>query len=219
MPKPRVNLTRFHGVLAPNKQYRARVTPGKRGRGGLVVAAAEAEEPTAAERRASMTWAQRLRRVFNIDLEICSACGGAVRIVACIEAPEVIGKLLAHLERKTLDPETSRPPSRGAPQWACSADLFQQSVTRQAAPRGATGGSFAGYLSNGLIQPAGRVICAVSRRFAGMEDGSVPVGLAIGYTSGRAKRVLIFLILRYSRLARGGGGPGNHRSQSSPSIR
>ena len=30
--KPRVNLTRFHGVFAPNSQHRARVTPAKRGR-------------------------------------------------------------------------------------------------------------------------------------------------------------------------------------------
>lgn len=27
VPKPRVNLTRFHGLFAPNSQYRARVTP------------------------------------------------------------------------------------------------------------------------------------------------------------------------------------------------
>jgi len=33
VPKPRVNLTRFHGVFAPNSQQRASVTPGKRGRG------------------------------------------------------------------------------------------------------------------------------------------------------------------------------------------
>ena len=34
VPKPRVNLTRFHGVFAPNSEYRARVTPAKRGREG-----------------------------------------------------------------------------------------------------------------------------------------------------------------------------------------
>jgi len=34
VPKPRVNVTRFHGVFAPNSQYRTRVTPAKRGRGG-----------------------------------------------------------------------------------------------------------------------------------------------------------------------------------------
>ena len=29
-----------------------------------------------------MTWAQRLKRVFGIDIETCPACGGAVRVIA-----------------------------------------------------------------------------------------------------------------------------------------
>ncbi len=33
IPKSRVNLTRFHGVFAPNSKYRALVTPAKRGKG------------------------------------------------------------------------------------------------------------------------------------------------------------------------------------------
>ncbi len=53
MPKPRVNLTRFHGVFAPNSKYRARVTPAKRGRGGRHAKPADTEEPTPAERRAA----------------------------------------------------------------------------------------------------------------------------------------------------------------------
>lgn len=32
IPKPRVNLTRFHGVFAPNSQHRVQVTPAKRGK-------------------------------------------------------------------------------------------------------------------------------------------------------------------------------------------
>ncbi len=47
-----------------------------------------------------MTWAQRLKRVFHIDIETCSVCGGAMRIVACIEDPVVIEKILAHLDAK-----------------------------------------------------------------------------------------------------------------------
>jgi hypothetical protein len=33
VPKPRVNLTRFHGMFAPNSKYRVDVTPAKRGKG------------------------------------------------------------------------------------------------------------------------------------------------------------------------------------------
>ena len=31
VPKPRVNLTRFHGVLAPNHRWRGEITPARRG--------------------------------------------------------------------------------------------------------------------------------------------------------------------------------------------
>ena len=51
----------------------------------------EAEERTPVERHAAMTWVQRLKRVFNID--ICGACGGAVKAIACLEDPVVINRL------------------------------------------------------------------------------------------------------------------------------
>jgi len=123
VPKPRVHLTRFHGVFAPNSQHRALVTPAKRGRGNKRQATDEGQAPTPAERRAAMTWAQRLMRVFGIDITICSVCGGALRIISCIEDPVVIEKILTHLDKK--DPDSSvepaqLPPCRAPPQ----SDLF-----------------------------------------------------------------------------------------------
>ena len=67
-----------------------------------------------------MTWAQRLKRVFNIDIGTCRECGGSVRVIACIEDPVVINKILEHLKGKegvsgeTLLPE-SRAPRGGLP--------------------------------------------------------------------------------------------------------
>ena len=111
-----MNLTRFHGVFAPNSKYRAQVTPDKRGKGGQHATTADLEEPTPAERRAAMTWAQRLKRVFGIDIETCLACGGAVRIITCIEDPDVIEKILTHLDVKGGEREaTRRPPCRAPP--------------------------------------------------------------------------------------------------------
>jgi hypothetical protein len=55
-----------------------------RGKGTKVQTLDEPHIQTPAERCASMTWAQRLKRVFNIDIETCPTCGGAVRIIACI---------------------------------------------------------------------------------------------------------------------------------------
>ncbi|MGB5254324.1 MAG: transposase, partial [Sedimenticolaceae bacterium] len=117
VPKPRVNLTRFHGVFAPNGRHRARVTPAKRGSGRERLSQGDSHEPTPAERGAAMTWAQRLKRVFGIDVETCPVCGGAARIIACIEDPFVIEKILTHLDSKAVEPEAPRrPPCRAPPQ-------------------------------------------------------------------------------------------------------
>jgi len=52
------------------------VTPAKRGKSKKGIAAQQQPDPTPAERRASMTWAQRLKRVFNIEFETCSEALG-----------------------------------------------------------------------------------------------------------------------------------------------
>ena len=67
-------------------------------------------------RRASMTGALRLKRVFGIDIETCTACGGPMRIIACIEDPAVIKAILAHLTSKARPMHALRLPlGRGPP--------------------------------------------------------------------------------------------------------
>ena len=46
---------------------------------------------------APMSWARLLKRVFKIDMEHCSQCGGTLKIIAAIEHPSVIAKILTHL--------------------------------------------------------------------------------------------------------------------------
>ncbi len=48
-----------------------------------------------------MSWAQRLKRVFNIDVKTCRVCGGAAKVIACIEDAAVISKILNHLAEKS----------------------------------------------------------------------------------------------------------------------
>jgi hypothetical protein len=116
VPKPRVNLTRFHGVFAPNSKHRVQVTPAGRGKGNKVKLADKPQDQSLFERRASMTWAQRLKRVFNIDIETCNKCGGAVKVIACIEDPVVIRKILSHMDKKaTLNGPVVLPQPRAPP--------------------------------------------------------------------------------------------------------
>ena len=116
-PAPRRNLTRYHGVFAPNSKYRAQVIAGESAKRSKVT-----EERSAAARHRAMTWMQRLKRVFNIDIEICERCGGPVRVMASIEDPAVIALILNHLKKKqeegmhakpvTLPPERAPPRER-----------------------------------------------------------------------------------------------------------
>jgi hypothetical protein len=46
---------------------------------------------------ARMSWARRLKRVFDIDIEHCPNCSGSLKIIAAIEDPPVIVKILSHL--------------------------------------------------------------------------------------------------------------------------
>ena len=65
----------------------------------------------------SMTWMQRLKRVFNIDIETCERCSGQVKIIASIEDPAVIDIILAHLKGKGPSAELALvPEGRGPPQ-------------------------------------------------------------------------------------------------------
>jgi hypothetical protein len=53
--------------------------------------------------------------VFAIDIEVCRRCGGQLRVIASIEDPPVIERILEHLGG---DGELSDPanPSRAPPQ-------------------------------------------------------------------------------------------------------
>jgi len=101
------------------------VTPVSSGKVKKPTADAEADgrqEPDlTASKRKGMCWAQRLKRVFNIDVSICSACGGPMKIIASIEDPFVIGKILSHLEAMfgSQGPENRRPGARAPPSAFC----------------------------------------------------------------------------------------------------
>ncbi|MCW3641476.1 IS91 family transposase, partial [Burkholderia cenocepacia] len=77
-------------------------------------------EPRSPEqKRRAMSWAQRLKRVFSIDVTACVHCGGAVRIVASIEDPKAIRAIraiLAHFEKHgALEQAHYRPAARAPP--------------------------------------------------------------------------------------------------------
>ncbi|MGB5200563.1 MAG: transposase [Sedimenticolaceae bacterium] len=84
VPRPRINLTRYHGVFAPSSPIRRAIVPtpanARRRRMRKDSAAAPATRqcaPTDSRSdcndppTAPLTWAQRLKRVFEIDITLC----------------------------------------------------------------------------------------------------------------------------------------------------
>jgi Putative transposase len=103
VPRPRVHLTRFAGVFAPHFKFRSMVVPKPK------EPPPEAEAPAAKSR---ISWARLLKRV-NIDVETCPMCAGLMKIIAAIEDPPVIKKILEHLGLPTKPPVPW--PARGPP--------------------------------------------------------------------------------------------------------
>jgi hypothetical protein len=118
VPPPRMHLTRFHGVVAPHSKLRAAVTPAHRGVGGKSDPADSGKPLTACH--VAMCWAQRLKRVFGVQIDTCARCGGQLKVIASIEEPEVIAKILAHLEKTAPDQQQAKLPlgARAPPQQA-----------------------------------------------------------------------------------------------------
>jgi hypothetical protein len=113
VPPPRMHLTRFHGVFAPHSKLRAAVRLARRGMGAPKQPRAPVADPAKPPpRHVAMNWAQRLKRVFGIEIEGCARCGGKLKILASIEEPQVIAKILWHLQRTAPEQYPSQLPLR-----------------------------------------------------------------------------------------------------------
>ncbi len=102
-------------VFAPHFKYRAMVVPKPK---------VEAPQLRADDQsvKSRISWARLFKRVFGIDVETCRLCGSKMKIIAAIEDPQVIKKILEHLDLPTKSPMPW--PARGPPSRA--EDDFQK---------------------------------------------------------------------------------------------
>jgi hypothetical protein len=107
VPKPRMHLTRYNGVLGPAATWRPEVIPPAAGPetqpaanvacslAPAVINATEETTPAKSEARhpRNYAWAELMRRVWEFDVLAC-ACGGRLRILSAIHPPETTRKIL-----------------------------------------------------------------------------------------------------------------------------
>lgn len=112
VPQPRIHLIRYHGVFAPHHSWRAQIVPkrtvGTQGTNYPI----KPKKPS----RHRHSFAELLKRVFNIDLTTCPDCGGAVKFISAIMKRDVVVKILNHLGLSTTLPEFT--PARAPPNLA-----------------------------------------------------------------------------------------------------
>jgi hypothetical protein len=65
-------------------------------------------------RRRGYLWADLMRRTFGIDVLACPRCGGRLRLIALMDNPRVVERILRHLGLPTDRPEPR--PARSPPQ-------------------------------------------------------------------------------------------------------
>ena len=58
-------------------------------------------------RECRRTWARLIQKVYEVDPLVCPDCGGRLEVVAFIDAPQTIRKILQHLQLRVLP---ARPP-------------------------------------------------------------------------------------------------------------
>ena len=88
VPRPRVNLILYYGVLGARAAWRPQVVPRRTSgpdpaTGDHVDEACAAATPDTARRRArGEGWAALMRRTFGFDVLACPQCGGCLRLIA-----------------------------------------------------------------------------------------------------------------------------------------
>ena len=125
VPRTRINLILYHGVLGPRAAWRAEVVrrqPSVQdGAAGVKDSAAEpvreADPAATAWRHArGQCWASLMARTFRLDVLACPRCGGRLRLIALIEEAAVIDRILRHLGVPTEIPPRV-PPARHHTAW------------------------------------------------------------------------------------------------------
>ena len=114
IPEPRRHIVRYYGWysnVSRGKRRKAEAESGEVGDGqaGEPSCAARAEARVARTLRRS--WAQLIKRIYEVDPLVCPSCGAEMKVIACITEHDVVDAILRHLERGEAK-EARGPPRR-----------------------------------------------------------------------------------------------------------
>ena len=74
----------------------------------------DAEIPHPSRQAARAAWAKLIRKVYEVDPLLCPKCGAQMRVIALIEEPTVIERILSWFRLWAPLPASGPAPPRGA---------------------------------------------------------------------------------------------------------
>ena len=113
IPPSHLNLVRSHGIVATNARDRSQTVPTPP---SPTVSSTPGYSPAPPFRTHRLTWAALLARVFALDVTVCPACGGRLRLIAALTDPVSVRRYLQGVGLPTEPPPLL--PTRVPPQQA-----------------------------------------------------------------------------------------------------
>ena len=94
------------------KRRKAEAENGEVGGGDAGPASRAARAETCDIRSLKRSWAQLIKRIYEVDPLVCPSCGGEMKVIAFITEHEVVDKILRHLKRHGEGERERGPPGR-----------------------------------------------------------------------------------------------------------
>ena len=114
IPEPRPHLVRYYGWysnVARGRRRREEESGCGCGRGSDHSSGRKRDDgPDARAMRRS--WAQLIKRIYEVDPLVCPSCGAEMKLIAFITEHEVVDKILRHLKRRDEEGRGRGPPRR-----------------------------------------------------------------------------------------------------------
>mgnify|MGYP001826475941 CR=1 FL=1 len=103
IPEPRRHLVRYYGWysnVSRGKRRKEAVENGEVGGAAADSFSHAAREEIRDARALRRSWAQLIKRIYEVDPLVCPACGSEMKVISFITEHDVVDSILRHLERR-----------------------------------------------------------------------------------------------------------------------
>ncbi len=115
IPEPRRHLVRYYGWysnVSRGGRRKAEAEVERVAAVGVAGASRDDRDRTRDARSLRRTWAQLLKRIYEVDPLVCPSCGAEMKVIAFIVDHVVVDKILRHFRRRGEGQRERGPPRR-----------------------------------------------------------------------------------------------------------